>query len=84
MNISGVFGLQCILDRNNQISFLECNPRIQGTMVASTLTGENLIGRGARLALGLESEKPKRINWDTTYVRNWAGTGKVNGKTFSI
>jgi carbamoyl-phosphate synthase large subunit len=84
MNISGVFGLQCILDKNNQISFLECNPRIQGTMVASTLTGENLIGRGARLALGLESEKPKRIYWDTTYVRNWAGTGKVNGKTFSI
>ena len=84
LGLVGVFGLQCIINSNQEITFLECNPRIQGTMVASTLAGENLIGRGARHALGLMQSPQKSIHWGTQYRRSWGGVGIVGEQSYEI
>jgi carbamoyl-phosphate synthase large subunit len=84
LNLEGVFGIQCIETDVGDISFLECNPRIQGTMVASTFANENLIGRGARLALGLESERVQQVKWGTKYSRSSGGMGFLDGKFTEI
>lgn len=84
LGLIGVFGLQCIVDTNREITFLECNPRIQGTMVASTLSGENLIGRAARHALGLTQRPANSIQWGTKYRRSWSGVGIVGDKSYEI
>ena len=84
LGLVGVFGLQCIVDSNQEITFLECNPRIQGTMVASTLAGENLIGRAARHALGLTQSPQKSIHWGTQYRRSWSGVGIVGEQSYEI
>jgi predicted ATP-grasp superfamily ATP-dependent carboligase len=84
LGLVGVFGLQCIVNSNQEITFLECNPRIQGTMVASTLAGENLIGRAARHALGLTQSPQKSIHWGAEFRRSWSGIGIVRGKSFEI
>jgi carbamoyl-phosphate synthase large subunit len=83
-DLIGVFGLQCILNNDESISFLECNPRVQGTMVASTVAGENIIGRGARLALGLSQEPEQEVAWGTVYRRSWGGMGIVGGQSHEI
>ena len=84
LGLIGVFGLQCIVDSSQEITFLECNPRIQGTMVASTLAGENLIGRSARHAIGLPQLPPNSIQWGTEYRRSWSGIGIVEGQSYEI
>jgi carbamoyl-phosphate synthase large subunit len=84
LGLVGVFGLQCIVDSNKEITFLECNPRIQGTMVASTLAGENLIGRSARHALGLPQFPLNSIQWGTEYRRSWSGIGIVGEQSYEI
>jgi carbamoyl-phosphate synthase large subunit len=84
LGLVGVFGLQCIVNSNQEITFLECNPRIQGTMVASTLAGENLIGRAARYALGLTQFPPNSIHWGAQYRRSWSGVGIVKEKYYEI
>jgi len=84
LGLIGVFGLQCIVDSDREITFLECNPRIQGTMVASTLAGENLIGRAARHALGLKQRPPNLIHWGAEYRRSWSGVGIVGEQSYEI
>ena len=84
LGLLGVYGLQCIQSEAGELSFLECNPRIQGTMVASTISGENLIGRAAKLALGMESEPIKKISWGVKFTRGWGGTGEFNGQFTEI
>jgi carbamoyl-phosphate synthase large subunit len=81
LGLEGIYGLQCILTAPNKFSFLECNPRIQGTMVASTIAGENIIARGARLALNLPQIPEKCISWGTVYRRTWSGFG-FHGNSF--
>jgi len=84
LGLIGVFGLQCIVDSEREITFLECNPRIQGTMVASTFAGENLIGRAARHALGLTQPPPNSIHWGAEYRRTWSGVGIVGEQSYEI
>lgn len=83
-DLKGVFGLQCIVNNDESITFLECNPRVQGTMVASTVAGENVIGRGARLALGLPQEPEQEVTWGTVYKRTWGGIGIVGEQSYEI
>jgi carbamoyl-phosphate synthase large subunit len=42
LNLTGVFGFQFMAD-NAGHKILECNPRVQGTMVASLLSGVNIL-----------------------------------------
>ena len=47
---------------------LECNPRVQGTMVASTFAGANIIYSAVKLALK-EPIPEFNINWDSRTIR---------------
>jgi len=43
IGLKGIFGLQFKENEYGDAMILECNPRVQGTMVASTMFGSNLI-----------------------------------------
>jgi len=53
---------------------LECNPRVQGTMVMSVMAGANIIAAAVRAALG-EEEPEMAVRWDTKLVRYWGAIG---------
>lgn len=78
------FGFQFKLDKDNVPKLLESNPRIQGTMLLSTLAGANIIYGAIRYALG-EMTPDFHIAWDTRLMRYWGGIGirddKLLGET---
>jgi carbamoyl-phosphate synthase large subunit len=82
--IIGLFGLQCILLETGEISFLECNPRVQGSMVASTIAGENLIWRAILNVMGQDQPALKEITWGAKFQRTWSGIGEANGRMHFI
>jgi carbamoyl-phosphate synthase large subunit len=51
-DIKGVVGFQFKKDSEGNFKILECNPRIQGSMIASTLAGCNIIGLGIDYTFG--------------------------------
>lgn len=53
LNLRGLFGFQFILSEEGQIGALECNPRIQGTNIASIMAGSNLLEYLIKDQLGL-------------------------------
>jgi len=74
-------GLQFKLDERGDPALLECNPRIQGTMVAGVFTGCNIIGHAVADLLGRKSrssKKPRKVS-DVRYYRYWSGIGVVHG-----
>lgn len=79
LGLQYVFGFQFKLDSHGEPKVLECNPRIQGTMVASVFSGVNLIWLGVKAALGEplvgmnESPRPAR------FYRFWGGIGVCDG-----
>lgn len=72
--IEGLLGFQYILTKNGP-RILECNPRIQGTMVASRLTGINLAWLEAKwqLRLPFENEDFIQNSVNGTFRRSWGG-----------
>jgi carbamoyl-phosphate synthase large subunit len=52
LDLKTVFGFQFKEDASGSPFILECNPRIQGTMIVSTLAGQNIVGCCARMLLG--------------------------------
>ena len=48
------FGYQFIFDNTGNPKLIECNPRVQGTMVMSTLAGANIIYSAIKAVLGEE------------------------------
>ena len=77
-NLAGVFGVQYKRDRDGRPIVLECNPRVQGTMVASLFAGVNLIWMGIRALIGEPMDfSHDDINWDAQFIRYWGGLGVV-------
>lgn len=73
-------GFQIKSSRDGEPKIIECNPRVQGTMVLSTLAGANIIYGAVKLAL--DEEVPAfEVNWNTRLLRYWGGIGVINGKT---
>lgn len=73
------FGFQFKLDAHGTPKLLECNPRIQGTMVASVFSGANLIWFGVKELLG-EPVEPKQVTLKPAcFYRSWGGVG-VSGE----
>ncbi|HME18934.1 MAG TPA: ATP-grasp domain-containing protein [Nitrososphaerales archaeon] len=74
------FGFQFKLDANGVPKVLECNPRVQGTMVASIFSGVNVIWMAVKEALGEPpasvAVKPKAA----TFRRFWGGVGVSDGR----
>ena len=77
------FGFQFKLDENGTPKIIECNPRIQGTMVLSTLAGANIIYGAVKHALG-EDVPDFEIKWGTRLLRYWGGIGVYNSSTEEI
>jgi len=77
MELFGVFGFQFKLDNNGIAKILECNPRIQGSMVASYFAGVNIIWYGVADILGFDYvvQKPQ---WGKSFYRYWGGIGLHN------
>ncbi len=74
------FGFQFKLSENGDPKLLECNPRIQGTMVASTFAGSNIIWWAIKEALGekVEFKETKKIIYGTRFIRYWGGVAVDN------
>ena len=68
------YGFQFKLDAMGVPKLLECNPRIQGTMVLSTFAGANVIYGAVKYALG-EEVPTFDIKWGTKILRYWGGIG---------
>lgn len=77
-----VFGFQFKLDRDGIPKVLECNPRIQGTMVASVFSGANVIWFGVRELLGDPVSDLTQPLHASEFLRYWGGIA-VNGRGFA-
>ena len=75
------FGFQFKYDINNIPKILECNPRVQGTMVFSTMMGANLIYSSLKSCLG-EDIPEFVLHWETKLLRYWGAIG-VNDKSIT-
>jgi carbamoyl-phosphate synthase large subunit len=79
MGLEYAYGFQFKRDEDGIAKILECNPRIQGTMVLSTLAGANIIYGAVKLALG-EGSPEYDVKWGTRLLRYWGGVGVLNEK----
>lgn len=82
LDLNHCFGFQFKLNKNKEPMLLECNPRIQGTMVASAIAGCNIILKTVLNALNINHDS---INTDSLcngaiYKRYWGGIGINKGK----
>ena len=69
------FGFQYKLDSRGVGKILECNPRVQGTMVASTFSGVNVIWSGVRELQGQPPCDAPRELKTARFYRYWGGVG---------
>lgn len=77
INLSFCFGFQYKLSKNGVPLLLESNPRIQGTMVMSTLANANIIYSSVKALL--EEDIPDfHIDWETKMLRYWGAIGINN------
>ncbi|MBW3020593.1 ATP-grasp domain-containing protein [Candidatus Woesearchaeota archaeon] len=74
MGLTSVFGFQFKEDEDGVYKAIDCNPRIQGTMIMSALAGANVIGISAKSLLGKTIKEPE-IDWDMSFTRLWNGLG---------
>lgn len=79
LDLEHACGFQMKSDENGAVKLLECNPRIQGTMVLSTLAGANIVYGAVKLALG-EDVPSFKIRWNTRLLRYWGGVAISDGK----
>tara|TARA_B100000945_G_C20408404_1_gene611310 strand:- start:1219 stop:2283 length:1065 start_codon:yes stop_codon:yes gene_type:complete len=71
INLEYCFGFQFKL--KNQIPYIiECNPRVQGSMVISTLGGANIILNSILSILDLKTLE-MNLDYSTTFTRYWGG-----------
>ena len=72
LNLKNLFGFQFLWNGSGEPFLLECNPRIQGTNMASVLAGTNVIEYLISEAFNLKYEvvEPK---WDSTFFRSSRG-----------
>ena len=84
LGLQTVFGMQYKLDKEGIPKVLECNPRVQGTMVATLSTGLNLIGEGAQEALGHPVLSFPNPQFGESFSRYWGGVILNGGKAYAI
>ena len=79
-------GFQFKADSEGTLKLLECNPRIQGTMVMATLAGANIIYASAKYALNEEVpfHTLSSIDWGMKFYRNWGGFSVIEESMVSI
>jgi carbamoyl-phosphate synthase large subunit len=75
LGLQSCFGLQFKLDAEGRPKVLECNPRVQGTMVASCFAGANIIWMAVREAMGYPVLQGSWSLTPAEFVRYWGGVG---------
>jgi len=91
LDLKYCFGFQFKLDEKGVPKILESNPRVQGTMVASTFAGFNmiflcvLVEINEKKALELIASCKDNISWGMKFKRYWGGisvdeTGTLLGR----
>lgn len=73
LKLNGNIGFQFKRDNKGIPKIIECNPRVQGTIVLCTAAGANLVYLAVKLALREKIKKPK-IKWGTKIIRYWEET----------
>lgn len=74
------FGFQFKLSAEGVPKLLECNPRVQGTMVFSAFAGFNMIYYSVLEALGRPVDTGRaRLREDVQFKRYWGGIAAING-----
>jgi carbamoyl-phosphate synthase large subunit len=72
LDLDYLIGLQFKIDKNGKLKLLESNPRVQGTMVHSTLANANIISGAIKLALGLKNTLTQdNVKWGVKLKRYW-------------
>jgi len=71
LNLNGNVGFQFKENEEGVPKLIECNPRLQGTVVINTFAGVNLVYLAVKLALDEKFEIPKKIKWGTKMIRYW-------------
>ncbi len=77
-------GFQFKLDKNNVAKILECNPRVQGTTVASMFSGVNIIWMGVKELLGEPPVEAVMSSDDVHFYRFWGGLGIQGSSVYEI
>jgi len=72
LNLTTVFGFQFKEDKNGTLKAIDCNPRIQGTMIMSTLAGGNIIAASVLNAIGKDIPTFD-IDWKMKFYRIQSG-----------
>jgi carbamoyl-phosphate synthase large subunit len=73
------FGFQFRENAQGKARVIECNPRVQGTMVASYFAGANIPWMAIREALGLTQHPEVQIQ-TARFTRYWGGVGLVHNE----
>jgi carbamoyl-phosphate synthase large subunit len=84
LGLTGAFGFQFKLDQNGIPKVLECNPRVQGTMVASLFSGVNIIWLAVKEALGEPPAEIPKLRKPAQFYRFWGGVGVYDGHSDEI
>ncbi|MGE3953912.1 MAG: ATP-grasp domain-containing protein [Parachlamydiales bacterium] len=79
-----VYGMQFKCDSEGRPRLLECNPRIQGSSVASWGSGLNLIWLAVREALGEPPADLPRPLHGATYARHWGGVVTAGDRSWEV
>ncbi len=70
LKLHGIVGLQFKKNKKGVPVLLECNPRIQGTIMLSEMAGAGIFGNAIRLVKGENVEIPE-IKWGIKMFRYW-------------
>ena len=73
LGLDGVFGFQFKDRADGTPLLLECNPRVQGTMIASVLAGANVIWMAVNDALDRPAMAVPNIRFGSRFQRYWGG-----------
>lgn len=82
LDLKFCFGFQYKYDSDGIPKILECNPRVQGTMIFATFMGANIIYASVKDCLG-EPLPEFLLNWDTRLIRYWGAIG-ITGNEIKI
>jgi len=82
LGLQYAFGFQFKLDNHGVPKVLECNPRVQGTMVASLFSGVNVIWMSVREAIHQPVDNLPKVFQKSEFYRYWGGLG-TRGDGFS-
>jgi len=83
LDLKYCFGYQFKINCNGIPKIIECNPRVQGTMIYSTFMGFNMIYASVKSALG-EKIADFVLDWETKLLRYWGALGINQNGVYKI